>query len=241
MIRQSATICQADIRQSLELLHSSGDVFEIRILDACGRPRGVDAGYFNDLDAAAEAAAGADSAGSSGVYVTLNPVVPALLARANNRLVQRPKHTTGDAEIARRRWLLLDIDPDRPAGIAATEDERQAAMILAADIEDILRSRGFSYPLICSSGNGVYLLYRIDLPNNAETTETLKRFYVGLQTLLDGDYAAHIDTGVFNAARLIRVGGTTNRKGDDTADRPHRRCEYNPPIDECPMEVIRWG
>ena len=52
--------------------------------------------------------------------------------------------------------------------------------------------------------------------------------------------AAHIDTGVFNAARIIRVGGTTNRKGDDTADRPHRRCKYNMPIEECPVEVVPW-
>lgn len=240
MIRQSSTSRQAAIRQSLTLLHSPGDVFEVRVLDACGRPKLVDAGYFNDLDAAAEAAAGADSAGCSGCYVTLNPVVPALLARANNRLIQRPKHTTADSEILRRRWLLLDIDPDRPTGIAATDDEKQAASILAADVEDVLRARGWSYPIICDSGNGVYLLYRVDLPNNAETTETLKRFYVGLQTLLNGDYHAHIDVGVFNPARIIRVGGTTNRKGDDTADRPHRGCQYNPPIDECPVEVIRW-
>jgi hypothetical protein len=156
MLRQQSTTRQATIHQSLELLHSPGDVFEIRVLDACGRPKSIDAGYFNDLDAAAEAAEGADRAGASGVYVTLNPCNPALLARANNRLVPRPKHTTADSEIVRRRWLLLDIDPDRPAGIAATEDERAAAMVLAADMEDILRARGWSYPIICDSGNGVY-------------------------------------------------------------------------------------
>ena len=240
MIRRPKTTRQAEIRRSLELLHAPSDVFEIRVLDACGRPRAVDAGYFDDLDAAAEAAAGADSAGCSGVYVTLNPVLPALLARANNRLVPRPKNTTADSEIVCRRWLLLDIDPDRPAGIAATDNEKQAASELAADIEDILRSRGFSYPVICDSGNGVYLLYKVDLPNTAEITATIKTFYQGLETLIDGDYHAHVDVGVFNPARIIRVGGTSNRKGDDTADRPHRRCKYNPPIEECPVEVILW-
>ena len=136
------------------------------MLDACGRPKAVDSGYFDDLDAAAAAAAGADSAGCSGVYTTLNPCLPALLARANNRLVARPKNTTTDAEITRRKWLLLDIDADRPSGIAATEDER-AAMVLAADIEDILRSRGWSFP-ISAIRERLYLLYRVDLPNTDE-------------------------------------------------------------------------
>jgi len=125
-------------------------------------------------------------------------------------------------------------DPER-------EDERQAAMVLAADVEDVLRSRGFPYPIICDSGNGVYLLYRIDLPNDDQMTAIIKKFYAGLTTLIAGDYGAHIDLGVFNAARIIRVGGTMNRKGDSTKDRPHRRCRYNEPIPECPVtEVAKW-
>ncbi len=239
-LQQTTTVRQVEIRSALSLLHQPGDVFEIRVLDACGRPKAIDAGYFDDLDAAAAAAAGADAAGCSGVYVTANPVLPALLARANNRLVQRPKNTTTDHEITRRRWLLIDIDPIRPAGIAATEDERAATQILTADVEDILRARGWSYPIIADSGNGCYLLYRIDLPNDDETTAIIKKFYLGLQTLIDGDYGAHIDAAVFNAARIIRVGGTTNRKGDSTPDRPHRRCRYNPPVPDCPVEVLKW-
>ena len=103
-----------------------------------------------------------------------------------------------------------------------------------------MRARGWSYPIICDSGNGHYLLFRVDLPNDAQVTNAIKGIYAGLQSLIDGNYQAHVDMSVFNPARIIRVGGTMNRKGDNTSDRPHRRCVYNPPIEECPVEVMTW-
>ena len=229
----------AEIRRSLELLHKPGSTFEIRVLGIPSRGKPYNAsGYFNDHAKAAEMAYEYDRRGAAGVYVTTNPVLPALLARAANRMVDYPKHSTADTEIVKWRRLFIDIDPDRPTGIAATEDERQAAVELGSEIEDVLRNRGWSYPLLVDSGNGGYLLYSVDLPNTDEITALIKRFYAGLQTLIDGKRPAHIDAGVFNAARIIRIGGTTNRKGDSTPDRPHRRCEYREPIAECPIETI---
>jgi hypothetical protein len=227
----------AEIRRSLELLHDAGDVFEVRALDVpMGRNyRGTVSGYYDDLDKAAADVLALDERGAAGIYATINPCLPALLARSANHLTERPKHTTTDAEITRRRWALIDIDPDRPAGIAATEGERQAAVELAGEIEDVLHCRGWSYPQLVDSGNGMYLLYAVDLPNRDEITAAIKRFYAGLQTLIDGRRPAHIDAGVFNAARIIRIGGTTNRKGDSTPDRPHRRCTYREPVEECPV------
>jgi len=233
----------AEIRRCLELLREPGDVFEVRALDVpLGRNyRGTVSGYYHDLERAAADVLALDELGAAGVYTTINTAMRAVLARSANRMTERPKDTTTDAEIIRRRWLLLDIDPDRPTGIAATDDERQVAIELAADIEDVLRCRGWSHPLLADSGNGVYLLYAVDLPNDDETTALIKRFYLGLQSLIDGERGAHIDTAVFNAARIIRIGGTTNRKGDSTPDRPHRRCEYRVPIADCPTESIALG
>lgn len=56
--------------------------------------------------------------------------------------------------------------------------------------------------------------------------------------MIDGRRNAHIDAAVYNPARIIRIGGTTNRKGDSTSDRPHRRCEYHEPIPGRPVEPI---
>ena len=73
----------------LRTLFAAGDVFEIRMLEAVTaeypRPH-AESGYF-DYDHIPQAAEAISKLRSySGVYVTLNPVTPALLGRANNRL-----------------------------------------------------------------------------------------------------------------------------------------------------------
>ena len=106
----------AEIRRALTLLHEPGDVFEIRAFG--GSLRRTLSGYFDDYEKAARAADDAATRGAEGVYVTLNPVNPALRARAYNRLVELHKGGgTADKDIVRRRWLLIDIDPERPSGI----------------------------------------------------------------------------------------------------------------------------
>jgi len=229
------------IEQSLRLLHGPQSVFEIRALGVPGRGsyKMTASGYFDDARKAASEAAKLSERGAAGVYVTLNRVNPALLARANNRTVERPAATTSDDEVVARQWLFIDIDADRPSGIAATDAEVAAARELAVDIEDHLRALGWPVPLLATSGNGIYLLYRIDAPNTTEVVDTLRKFYTALAAEFN-DRDAHIDTAVYNAARIIRVGGTMNRKGDGTDDRPHRLCEYHDPDPDQPVDLVRW-
>ncbi len=235
------TIAVSDIRRSLALIHAPGEVFEVRALDVpgSGSYRYTASGYFGDLDAAARAVAKLAKKGAAGIYHTINPALPDLLARANNRMVDRPAHTTTDDEIVTRRWLYLDIDSERPAGIAATEEELQAAFSLAADSDDLLRARGWPTPVMVDSGNGYARLYRIDAPNTPEATATIRQAYATLAAKLEHD-GAHLDVGVFNAARITRVGGTPNRKGDATEGRPHRLCVYHDPDPEYPVGVVPW-
>ena len=229
------------IRRALALIHTPGEVFELRALNVpgSGSYRYTASGYFDDLDAAARAIAKYAKKGAAGIYHTINPVLPDLLARANNRMVDRPAHTTTDDEIVTRKWLYLDVDADRPAGIAATDQELQAAFSLAADCDDLLRARGWSHPVIVESGNGCARLYRIDPPHAPEVTATIRQVYAALAAKLGHD-GAHLDVSVHNAARISRVGGTPNRKGDATADRPHRLCVYHDPQLDCPVEVVPW-
>ena len=139
------------IRTVLTTLIQAGQVAELRAL---GTPQGTQSGYFNDLDAMAHGA-GQMNVSASGVYVTLNSVNPALLGRANNHLRgYTPKGGgTGDQDILGLRWLLVDFDPVRPAGISSTEAEHQAALDRALKCQEWLKTQGCPPPLLADSGN----------------------------------------------------------------------------------------
>src|ERR1017187_1990398 len=77
------------IRQSLQLFMSLNPVAEIRGLQVITpdyRKPHTEGGYFDDTEAAVKAAVAVGRAAGN-VYILLNPVNPALLARAKNRIV----------------------------------------------------------------------------------------------------------------------------------------------------------
>jgi hypothetical protein len=195
---------------------------ELRIL---GSNKGVISGYYDNLPAFARDA-GVWSGKASGVYWTINPCNPALLARANNRLREYvPRgETTSDADIIRRRFLPVDIDPTRPAGVSATHEEHCEALALQGRIadSDFMAALSLRPPFEMDSGNGAYLLYPIDLPNDDTSREIIKRCLEALADKFDAD-RARVDTSTYNASRILRVPGTLNCKGDPTTERPHRR------------------
>ena len=81
---------------------------------------------------------------------------------------------------------------------------------------------GWPAPLLADSGNGAHLLYRIDLANDDASRDLVKRCLEVLASMFN-DAVAQVDTANFNAARIWKLYGTMSRKGDSTADRPHRR------------------
>lgn len=210
---------------ALRLLYQPGDVFEIRVLDAerpgFRRPH-IESGYFDYEHIGDVPQTLAEITTAMGVYVSMNPVNPSLLARSANRLkTARRNETTSDTDIVCRRWLLIDIDPARPAGISATDAEKEMAFEKAMEVSEGLASMGWPAPVVVDSGNGYYLLYRIDLP--ADDGGLVHRCIQALQPVADD--RVHIDLSVANPSRICRLPGTWNRKGDDMADRPHRPSE----------------
>ena len=206
-----------EILRAVQILRQPGEVAEIRAFSG----RGTISGYFNDFRELAECAAELDDKGYQ-VYMTLNPVVPALLARSENRLESRMKAATTDADTMKRAWLPIDLDPVRPSGISASNSEKEAAVQRAAEIRGYLAEKGWPNPLEADSGNGAHLLYRVDLPNDSESLALVKRVLAALDFAFS-DGVVSVDTGVANAARIWKLYGTTARKGDSTKDRPHRR------------------
>jgi len=214
----------SEITRALRAFFSPGEVFEIRILGAVTmsyRREHTESGYF-DFDHIDEVP-GALSAVSSykGIYVTANPCKPELLARAAYRVTNAgSRPTTADTEILKRKWLLVDCDAQRASGISSSDEEHQAALDMAKELRKTLReTMGWPDPIWTDSGNGSQLMYRIDLP--ADDGGMVQRI---LHALAQADTEkVKIDISVFNPARIWRLPGTTNCKGDDLPGiRPHR-------------------
>jgi hypothetical protein len=206
-----------EIARGLELLIEPGSVCEVRI------PKtrvGTIAGYFSDSQLLIKAVTELNETGP-GTYCTINPVNKALLARASNRLKMRIDTTTTDKDILGRRWLPIDIDPQRASQISATAEEHQAALDRAREIRFTLSGEGWSQPILASSGNGSYLLYAIALPNDQASENLIKQVLRVLAQRFD-DSAVRVDQSLFNASRIIKLFGSIAKKGDNVPDRPHR-------------------
>ena len=210
-----------DILRFVELLWRPGDVREVRI-PKYNKYGHTASGYFDSPESLAESAAKWD--GKANLYFTLNPVNPALMARASNRIADKAETTSADVDVIRRRWLFIDIDPDRPSGISSTEDERQAARLVLDEVVSFLDNKDWPQPIVAMSGNGWYLLYPISLPNDPSSLELVQGVLVSLATRFNNE-AVHIDTTVCNAARLAGLIGSMKVKGDFLTDRPHRRSQ----------------
>jgi AAA domain len=205
------------IERAVNLLSESEQVVELRILNT---RRGTVSGYFNEANKLALAASEWNGK-APGIYMTLNPVNPALLSRSANHITEYAKQTTSDADIIKRWWLPIDNDPVRPAGISSTDQEHEAAISRAKEIAIWLGVLGFPGGILADSGNGAHQLFRIDLPNSPEATALIKKCLEAI-ALRFSDNAVNVDLTCFNAARIWKTYYTLACKGDSTRDRPHR-------------------
>jgi hypothetical protein len=208
----------AEIRRGISLVFDPGDVVEVRIPKTRA---GVVAGYFDDHAALAAAIEAADTKyRAAGVYYALNRIDPALLGRACNRLKERAEYTTADNNVLWRRWLPIDLDSARPAGISSSDEEHAEAIQRARVISEDMTSE-WGRPILADSGNGAHLLYRIDLPNTQESLGFVSAALAELDRRYS-DATVKVDTTSSNAARIWKAYGTVARKGDSIPGRPHR-------------------
>ena len=193
----------AAILAALPVLFTQDDVIELRAFPK-GRKR-TDAGYFDGQHwpQLAEHAARLSASGAA-VYVTLNPVDPQLLSRYSDRIEGYASTTTTDKQVTRRRWLLIDIDPVRPSGTSATDAQLDAAKVKARAVYGYLNGIGWPAPLVAESGNGMHLLYALDLPNDDDATALVKAVLIALGERFD-DAQTKVDRAVFNAARICKL------------------------------------
>ena len=208
------------ILEALAVMFEPGDVIELRALHKGKKVPA--AGYFDGehWTELADAASRLNRARAA-VYVSLNRINPQLLGRYCNRIQTYASATTADHDVTRRRWLLVDFDPKRPKDTSATNQQLEAARANAQACLEWLRSQGWPDPLHAESGNGMHLLYPLDLPNDDESRSLIKGALEGLAARFD-DAAVSIDQTVFNAARIVKLYGTVANKGDHAPHTPWR-------------------
>jgi hypothetical protein len=163
------------------------------------------------------------SSSPEAVYFLLNPVNPALAHRSLGAFEARAEHRAQDSDITALRYLLIDLDPLRPAGISANEAEHLAALDRALRIQHFLIDElKWPAPVRADSGNGVHLIPRLaDLENNPANRDLLRKTLQVLSQLFSNEQAK-VDLTTFNPSRICKLYGTICRKGSNTGERPHR-------------------
>jgi hypothetical protein len=207
----------------LRLFHPEPNaVIEVRILKIKGEGsyssnRG---GYF-DAEHFSTAAGMALAREAEGVYFTLNPLRNGVEARCPNTIKKaEPGGLTSKDDVAARQWLMIDADPQRPSGVSATKAERKKALTDVQELRAYLKGQGWPEPIFADSGNGWHVYYRIDLP--ADDGGLVERVLRALsQRFSTAD--TKIDPVTHQPNQLTKFYGTYARKGESTADRPHRR------------------
>ena len=223
-----------NIVKAIQLLHSNGELFEIRLING-----GYNAsGYFTNADTAIKALqdfrpewnARTKAARAVNIFITLNPINMSCYSRKQHDcFIENAQPTTKDNEITALHWLLIDLDPKRMSGVSSSEEELKLAKAKARTIHDFLSDRGFKEPIRAMSGNGIHLVYRFDVPN---TSENVSVFENALKILSEkfSDDEVEVDTTVFNPARICKLWGTIAQKGATTPERPHRKAYIEPSV-----------
>lgn len=216
-------INEPQIRQWWQTFKGDGKLVEIRLLG-----KNTYSGYFTNVETLIAQIKplldnnNAQYYGNLQAYFTLNEINADLYSREQRDVfIKKPKSTTTDGDIVRRKLVLIDLDPSRSAGISASNVELEKAHLKAVAIYRYLINKGFKEPLITKSGNGWHVYVTCDMPNDEEHNELVKRFLQSLSKMFT-DEDVEIDEKVFNPARIDKLIGTWAKKGASNEERPWR-------------------
>ena len=122
------------------------------------------------------------------------------------------KEAISDNDIERIKLILLDIDPERPSNTPSTNEQKEEAKRVFDDCLQYLKENNIQYYYAFDSGNGFHALIPIDIECTKENRGIIKELLSHLGNRFSSQ-VAHVDTSVFNPARITRLYGTLNMKG----------------------------
>lgn len=195
---------------------------EIRCLDG----QRTYSGYYHNIDNLIRDVEPLSERPNMQIYFVLNTIKEDCYDRQQQeRMVEKPKNTTTDADIEGRNFILLDFDPERPSGVGSTDEQLKDAHTVAKKVYTFLVEQGFTSLIVCKSGNGIHCLVPIKLANSADNTKLVERFLKAIAMLFNTE-TVHVDTKVGNASRICKLYGTYAKKGSNTTDHPWRLAKF---------------
>ena len=150
------------------------------------------------------------------VYIVLNQIKADFEGDRHNKMA------VGDAHIASRQRLLIDLDRTGILEESATDAEIKEAFAVSEKISAHFNDQYGLESFKVMSGNGIHLYLPLDdIPND----EASRRCCQGLLKALARRFnteSIQVDQSVYTAGRITKVPGTIARKGCETAERPFR-------------------
>lgn len=151
------------------------------------------------------------------LYVTLNEVSERFFTqqKREGEGIRKRKHSATDSDIAERKNILIDFDPERMKGTPATPEQKTDCLKIAKAVSDLLKEKLGCAPFMgCDSGNGIHLYFRAsgDCPVDGLEVPFLLSQVSAFVSETFPDCGIDVDCSVGNPARLARIAGIDNDK-----------------------------
>ena len=211
-------IDKSEIYKWWHVFKRDNELVEIRFL---GNNK-IASGYYKNIENLVRDVERMDAEDKFQIYFTLNCIEDSCYGREQcEKVIWKPKNTTTDNDIKGRYWIMIDLDPKRPAGTSSSNDEYEKAHMKAIEVYRYLMDMGFYEPVVCSSGNGWHLLLPCKIGISTDTNDVVNKF-LRVLSMLFSDESIDIDVRVGNPSRICKLYGTMAKKGTNIPERPHR-------------------
>jgi replicative DNA helicase len=225
-----------DVRRFLRV--EEDELIELAVLGGDG----VWVFYARGYDEHVRALRESEEMQGTGGYMILNRIDPSVAdGYVHGRWVRATTRTSND-RITDVRVIPIDIDPERPSMTSATETQREHARRVAESVVQwCTEQAGVGAVSSGCSGNGYFVLIAVtSTPPTLETTQMQGRFLRRLNEVFGVPGHVKIDKSVAKPSQLMPTPGTTKRKGEPSAERPHRRVTFEGPANVSPVDLASF-